>query len=43
MNLALGTAEETNEMRERIKQIATPVHDPIYGKEGPMPRIWSKV
>lgn len=42
MNLALGTEEETSQMRDRIKQLATPVCDPIYGKEGPMPRIWKK-
>ncbi|KAJ5093272.1 hypothetical protein N7456_009133 [Penicillium angulare] len=40
MENAMDSVEETNQKRENCKLVPVPVHDLIYGKEGPMVQIW---
>lgn len=37
-----GKVEEHPEVDENIASVATPPHDPLYGKQGPLPRHWSR-
>ncbi|KAB8207238.1 hypothetical protein BDV34DRAFT_223803 [Aspergillus parasiticus] len=39
---ALDSVEETDRMREKCRQVPLPVHDPIYGKEGPLLSAWKR-
>ncbi|KAJ5539349.1 hypothetical protein N7513_007681 [Penicillium frequentans] len=43
MEYALDSVEETDEKRKKCELVPVPVHDPIYGKEGPMIQIWNSV
>lgn len=40
MEYALDSVEETDKMREKCRQVPSPVHDSIYGKEGPLLNVW---
>lgn len=40
MEHALDSLEETEAKRRKCELVPTPLHDPIYGKDGPMQQIW---
>ncbi|TEA15694.1 Uncharacterized protein C8034_v002302 [Colletotrichum sidae] len=40
MEYALDSVEETNKKRERCEKVPGPALDPLYGKEGPMTKLW---
>ncbi|KAE8154615.1 hypothetical protein BDV25DRAFT_135783 [Aspergillus avenaceus] len=40
MHYGLGSVKETEEMRVKCEMVATPLHDPVYGKGGPMCTLW---
>ncbi|CAK1356785.1 hypothetical protein CB0940_12007 [Cercospora beticola] len=42
-NFCKADKEETEMKKEAARKIAVPDCDPIYGKDGPLPRIWNKV
>ncbi|KAL0931429.1 cupin domain protein [Colletotrichum truncatum] len=42
MEYALDSVEETERKRERCERVPGPEFDPVYGKEGPMPRLWNR-
>ncbi|PYH66894.1 cupin domain-containing protein [Aspergillus vadensis CBS 113365] len=39
---ALDSPEETDRKRIVCESVPTPVHDPIYGKEGHLPVVWKR-
>ncbi|KAJ5168938.1 uncharacterized protein N7482_004532 [Penicillium canariense] len=41
MEYALDSPEDTEKKRRKCELVPVPVHDPIYGKEGPMQEIWA--
>lgn len=34
--------EDMNKLIEEIKQVKIPTHDPVYGKDGPLVRLWTQ-
>lgn len=40
MEYALDSVEVTNQTHQKCELVPVPVHDMIYGKEGPVARIW---
>lgn len=40
MEYALDSPEETEQKRRQCELVPMPVHDPIYGKDGPMQQIY---
>jgi acyl-CoA hydrolase len=30
------------EALERIAKVASPAQDPVYGRDGPLPRLWAR-
>lgn len=40
MEYALDSPEETEQKRRKCELVPMPVHDPIYGRDGPMQQVW---
>ncbi|KAJ5726755.1 uncharacterized protein N7483_008112 [Penicillium malachiteum] len=43
MEYATDSIEITNQKRGKCELVPVPAHDPIYGEEGPMIKIWKSV
>lgn len=43
MNYCKDDAEVTEQKKERSWSVPIPETDPVYGAEGPLPRVWREV
>ena len=42
MNYCKQTPEKTKELAERCAAVPMPGLDPLYGEDGPLPRLWKQ-
>ena len=42
MNWGEASPEETRELLKKCEQVEIPSSDPLYGPDGPLPKLWHK-